>query len=181
MRSLAAALRQGCCSLQAARCFSAAAAGAGESLHLRECRELGFDVVEVSTGAARGRAAPDALARASTAAHCQSCAALRCASPPKPSSPPAPASPGFISLPTGDLARLVRDVRCAGLHPKPEVGIQWGAGGDTPAAGLAAEGTVDASWAIRRARACLEAGATMVMVESEGARGAQRGAEGAAR
>ena len=50
----------------------------------------------------------------------------------------------------------------------PQVGIQWGAGGDTPAAELAAEGTLDAAWAIRCARACLDAGAQLVMVESEG-------------
>ena len=62
----------------------------------------------------------------------------------------------------------MRDVQRAGLRAKPEVGIQFGAGGDTSAAELAAEGTVDAAWAIRRARRCLEAGAEMVMVESEG-------------
>ena len=65
--------------------------------------------------------------------------------------------------------RLVKDVSRAGLKPKPEVGIQFGAGGDTAASELAAEGTVDASWAIRRARRCLEAGAELIMVESEGA------------
>lgn len=53
------------------------------------------------------------------------------------------------------------------------MGIQWGAGGDTPAAELAAEGTLDPSWAIRRARACLDAGAELVMVESEGGCGLQ--------
>lgn len=62
----------------------------------------------------------------------------------------------------------MRDVRRAGLRPKPEVGIQFGAGGNTPPAELAAEGTVDPSWAIRRAQRCLQAGAELVMVESEG-------------
>jgi phosphosulfolactate synthase (CoM biosynthesis protein A) len=62
----------------------------------------------------------------------------------------------------------VRDVRAAGLQPKPEVGVQFGAGGDTPAAQLAKEGTLDASWAVRRARRCLEAGAELIMIESEG-------------
>lgn len=45
--------------------------------YLRECKQLGFDYVELSTG--------------------------------------------FISLPTEDLVRLVRDVKAAGLQPKPEV------------------------------------------------------------
>lgn len=71
--------------------------------------------------------------------------------------------PSFLQV------RLVKDVRAAGLRPKPEVGIQFGAGGDSSAAELAAEGTLDVSWAIRRARRCLEAGAEMVMIESEGA------------
>ena len=52
------------------------------------------------------------------------------------------------------------------------MGIQFGAGGDSAVAELAAEGTLDASWAIRRARACLDAGAPIVMVESEGEGGA---------
>src|SRR5262249_53064423 len=58
--------------------------------YLRECRELGFDVVEVSCG--------------------------------------------FITLPDDDLVRLVKDVRAAGLRAKPEVGVQFGAGGASAAA-----------------------------------------------
>jgi hypothetical protein len=53
-----------------------------------------------------------------------------------------------------------------------QVGIQFGAGGDTSAAELASEGTMDVSWAIRRARRCLEAGAELIMIESEGGAGA---------
>lgn len=59
-------------------------------------------------------------------------------------------------------------MRAAGLQPKPEVGVQFGAGGDPPAAQLAEEGTLDAGWAVRQARRCLEAGAELVMIESEG-------------
>lgn len=77
-------------------------------------------------------------------------------------------STGFITLPVEDHARLVERVSKAGLKPKPEVGIQFGAGGDTPAAELAAEGTMDVSRAIRQAERCLDAGAWMVMIESEG-------------
>jgi len=77
-------------------------------------------------------------------------------------------SVGFISLPTDDLLRLIERVKRAGLKPKPELGIQFGAGGDTATAELAAEGTRDADWVISRARACLGAGAEIIMIESEG-------------
>jgi len=92
--------------------------------YLRECKELGFDIVEVSCG--------------------------------------------FITVPTADLLRLVDKVQKAGMRAKPEVGIQFGAGGATAAAELAAEGTRDPAWAIRQAKQYLEAGASMIMVESEG-------------
>lgn len=77
-------------------------------------------------------------------------------------------SVGFITLPAEDLVRLVERVNKAGLKAKPELGIQFGAGGATPTAELAAEGTRSAQWVITRARACLDAGAHMIMIESEG-------------
>ncbi len=92
--------------------------------YLRECKELGFDIVEVSSG--------------------------------------------FISVPPDDLLRLVEQVQKTGLKAKPEVGIQFGAGGATAVAELEAEGTRDPAGAIRQARRYLEAGAAMVMIESEG-------------
>jgi phosphosulfolactate synthase (CoM biosynthesis protein A) len=92
--------------------------------YLGEARELGFDVLEVSTG--------------------------------------------FISLPSDDLIALIKDVAAAGLKPKPELGIQFGAGGSTAAAELAAEGTRDVGWLIAEARRCLDAGAERIMIESEG-------------
>jgi phosphosulfolactate synthase (CoM biosynthesis protein A) len=92
--------------------------------YLGECQELGFDVVEVSSG--------------------------------------------FITLPADDLVRLAERVRKAGLKVKPEVGIQFGAGGASSAAALEAEGTRDPGWAAHLARRYLEAGAEMVMIESEG-------------
>jgi phosphosulfolactate synthase (CoM biosynthesis protein A) len=52
-------------------------------------------------------------------------------------------SAGFISLPTGNLLRLVERVKAAGLKAKPEFGIQFGAGGSTVAEELEAEGTKD--------------------------------------
>jgi phosphosulfolactate synthase (CoM biosynthesis protein A) len=92
--------------------------------YIQGCKELGFDIIEVSSG--------------------------------------------FITVPPDDLLRLVEDVQKAGLTAKLEVGIQFGAGGATAAAELAAEGTGDPDWAILQARHYLEAGAPLVMIESEG-------------
>jgi phosphosulfolactate synthase (CoM biosynthesis protein A) len=92
--------------------------------YIRECRELGFDIIEISCG--------------------------------------------FITLPADDWLRLVERVRKAGLKAKPEVGIQFGAGGATRAEELERQGTRDADWAIRLARRFLDAGAQLIMIESEG-------------
>jgi len=92
--------------------------------YIEECKALGFDIVEISTG--------------------------------------------FITIPTDDWLRLVEQVQKAGLKAKPEVGIQFGAGGATSAAELEAEGTRAPEWAISQARRFLDAGAYMIMVESEG-------------
>ena len=77
-------------------------------------------------------------------------------------------SAGFISIPTDDILRLVERVQHAGLRAKPEVGIQFGAGGATTPAELEQEGTRDVGYAIDLARRCLDAGAYMIMIESEG-------------
>jgi phosphosulfolactate synthase (CoM biosynthesis protein A) len=92
--------------------------------YLARCKELGFDIVEVSSG--------------------------------------------FISVPTDDLLRLVEKVQKAGMKAKPEVGIQFGAGGATSEAELHAAGTRDPHWAILQARRFLDAGASLIMIESEG-------------
>ena len=92
--------------------------------YIRECKELGFDIVEVSSG--------------------------------------------FITLPADDWLRLVERVQKAGLKAKPEVGIQFGAGGATRVEELEAVGTRDPEWPIQLARRFLDAGAYMVMIESEG-------------
>ncbi|HWT81443.1 MAG TPA: phosphosulfolactate synthase, partial [Candidatus Methylomirabilis sp.] len=77
-------------------------------------------------------------------------------------------SSGFITISTDDWLRLIERVQKAGLKAKPEVGIQFGAGGATAAAELEAEGTRDPEWAISQARRFIEAGAYMIMIESEG-------------
>ncbi len=77
-------------------------------------------------------------------------------------------SSGFITIPTDDWLRLVEKVQKAGLKAKPEVGIQFGAGGATSAEELEAEGIRDPERAIAQARRFLDAGAYMIMIESEG-------------
>lgn len=77
-------------------------------------------------------------------------------------------SSGFIVVPTDDLLRVVEKVQKAGLKAKPEVGIQFGAGGATASAELQAEGTRDPEWAIMQAKRFIDAGAYQIMIESEG-------------
>ena len=77
-------------------------------------------------------------------------------------------SAGFVSIPTDDWLRLIELVRKSGLKAKPEVGIQFGAGGATPPAELQAEGTRDPNWTIAQAKQFLDAGAEIIMIESEG-------------
>ncbi len=92
--------------------------------YLAECKALGFDIVEISSG--------------------------------------------FITVPLDDWVRLVEKVRSAGLKPKPEVGIQFGAGGASSAETLEATGTGDPGWMIQQAKRLLDAGAEIIMIESEG-------------
>jgi phosphosulfolactate synthase (CoM biosynthesis protein A) len=77
-------------------------------------------------------------------------------------------SAGFITVPVDDILRLVEKVRKAGLKPKPEVGIQFGAGGATSAEELESEGTRDVAWAVMQAKRYVDAGAYIIMMESEG-------------
>ncbi len=92
--------------------------------YIQECKSLGFDIIEVSTG--------------------------------------------FITIPADDWLRLVEKVQKSGMKAKPEVGIQFGAGGATATAQLEAEGVMDPEWAIQMARRFLDAGAYQIMIESEG-------------
>jgi phosphosulfolactate synthase (CoM biosynthesis protein A) len=92
--------------------------------YIKECVDLGFDIIEISTG--------------------------------------------FITIPAEDWLRLVEKVQRAGVKAKPEVGIQFGAGGASSAKALAEEGTQDPRWAIEQARRFIEAGAYLIMIESEG-------------
>jgi phosphosulfolactate synthase (CoM biosynthesis protein A) len=77
-------------------------------------------------------------------------------------------SSGFITIPTDDWLRVIEKVQKAGLKAKPEVGIQFGAGGSTSAAELEAESLRDVEHAIQQAQRFIDAGAYMIMIESEG-------------
>src|SRR5260370_26500570 len=77
-------------------------------------------------------------------------------------------SAGFVSLPTDDWLRLIDLVRKSGMKAKPVVGVQFGAGGATAASELEAEGTRDPNWAVAQAKRFLDAGAEVIMIESEG-------------
>ncbi len=77
-------------------------------------------------------------------------------------------SSGFITIPEDDILRLVEKVKRAGLKAKPEVGIQFGAGGASAVAELESEGVRDISLAIMQAKKYLDAGAHIIMIESEG-------------
>ncbi len=92
--------------------------------YIEECKRLGFDIIEISSG--------------------------------------------FLSVPADDLVRLSEKVGKAGLKAKAEVGIQFGAGGASSIEELEAEGLGDVDWAVMRAKKHLDAGAYMIMIESEG-------------
>lgn len=75
---------------------------------------------------------------------------------------------GFITIPADDWLRLIERVQKSGLKAKPEIGIQFGAGGGTRAEDLEAAGTRDPEWPIQLAKRLLDAGAYLIMIESEG-------------
>ncbi len=77
-------------------------------------------------------------------------------------------SAGFISIPLDDWLGLVERAKEEGLKPKPEVGIQWGAGGGTSVSELEAAGVRDPGRAIFAAKKFIDAGAYLIMIESEG-------------
>lgn len=77
-------------------------------------------------------------------------------------------SVGMLAIAASDYLRLIERGRKAGLKVKAEVGIQFGAGGTSSVDELAAEGTGDPGYAVKRARRAFDAGANLVMLESEG-------------
>lgn len=77
-------------------------------------------------------------------------------------------SSGFITAPADDLLALAKCALDRGFHVKPEVGVQFGAGGGSSIEQLEAEAPRAADHAIRMAERYLTLGVPMVMIESEG-------------
>lgn len=77
-------------------------------------------------------------------------------------------SSGFITIAVDDWLRLIEKVQKSGLKAKPEVGIQFGAGGATSAEELESEGVRSVEGAILQAQRFIDAGASIIMIESEG-------------
>lgn len=77
-------------------------------------------------------------------------------------------SSGFITIPTADWIRLIREVHQSGLKVKAEVGIQFGAGGSATESDLRSSGTRDVGYVISQAKKFLDEGVYMLMIESEG-------------
>jgi phosphosulfolactate synthase (CoM biosynthesis protein A) len=77
-------------------------------------------------------------------------------------------SAGFLSIPQDDWLRLVDKVHSAGLTPKPECGIQFGAGGDTESSELENLGTSDPSKIVNMGKRFIDGGVERIMIESEG-------------
>ncbi|MFB6130443.1 MAG: phosphosulfolactate synthase [Salinigranum sp.] len=77
-------------------------------------------------------------------------------------------SSGFLAIDVDDMVALTEMVQNHGLKPKPEINVQFGAGGASSVEELEREGTVDPAQAIEEAKRHLDAGAYKIMVESEG-------------
>lgn len=75
---------------------------------------------------------------------------------------------GFITIPADDWLRRIEKVKSARLKPKPEIGIQIGAGGATRAEDVETAETRDPEWPIRLAQCFLDASAYLIIIESEG-------------
>jgi phosphosulfolactate synthase (CoM biosynthesis protein A) len=77
-------------------------------------------------------------------------------------------SAGFISIPPDDWMRLCEYTIKKGMKAKPEVGVLFGAGGDTKEKEVSEEQHKDPAIAINMARRFIDAGAYLIMIESEG-------------
>ncbi|WP_276255512.1 phosphosulfolactate synthase [Halomontanus rarus] len=77
-------------------------------------------------------------------------------------------SSGFIAIEIEDMVTLTELVQDHGMKAKPEINVQFGAGGASSVEELESESAIDPTSAIEEGKRHLEAGAYKVMVESEG-------------
>jgi phosphosulfolactate synthase (CoM biosynthesis protein A) len=92
--------------------------------YVEECAEMGFDIVEISSG--------------------------------------------FLAIDADDMVAMTEMVsEVDGVEPKPEINVQFGAGGASDPEDLE-EGQQDPEMAIREGERHLDAGAELLMVEAEG-------------
>jgi len=77
-------------------------------------------------------------------------------------------SSGFLAIDAEDTVALTELVQDHGLKAKPEINVQFGAGGASSVEELEREAAIDPASAIEEARRHLDAGAYKIMVESEG-------------
>ena len=78
-------------------------------------------------------------------------------------------SSGFLAIGTDDMVRMMGIVaEDYEIEPKPEINVQFGAGGATDSEVLEEQGQQDPEQGIEEGRRHLEAGADLLMVEAEG-------------
>jgi phosphosulfolactate synthase (CoM biosynthesis protein A) len=77
-------------------------------------------------------------------------------------------SSGFLAIDTDDLVALTELVADHDLKPKPEINVQFGAGGASSEEELLGEVQQDPQLAIEEGKRHLDAGAYKLMVEAEG-------------
>jgi phosphosulfolactate synthase (CoM biosynthesis protein A) len=77
-------------------------------------------------------------------------------------------SSGFLAIDPEDTVALTELVVEQGLKAKPEINVQFGAGGASSVEELESEAAIDPASAVAEAERHLEAGAYKIMVESEG-------------
>jgi len=77
-------------------------------------------------------------------------------------------SSGFITIGTDDICRLIDKVTKSGMLAKPEVSLQFGAGGTSTSEELEKAGMRPVEWVISQAKRYIDQGAYMIMIESEG-------------
>ncbi|WP_254521578.1 phosphosulfolactate synthase [Natrinema caseinilyticum] len=77
-------------------------------------------------------------------------------------------SSGFLAIDVDDAVALTELVQETGLKAKPEINVQFGAGGASSVEELESEAAIDPTSAIAEGERHLDAGAYKVMVESEG-------------